>query len=125
MACPYFEPVRPADDDVWPPPRQPLGATYHGLCHASAEPAEVQDACCNTGYARYECGRFPGGPDALRFAVRSEENGELRVVFVYERDYAPERHGEVRHPGEGMDSPAATAQLKVFAFNYLKRRNAV
>jgi hypothetical protein len=105
-----------------------LGDPHAGSCTASAE--EVPDArlraCCNTGYARGACPRFPGGdaPDAVRFGIVQRANGVARVQYVVERDHYPFAHGilelaEDKRQAE-RDEPVV-AQARAFLGSYLRR----
>jgi hypothetical protein len=101
MACPYFCPTQRLEAPGWRGKiRPPLGDLYEGECHA--RPKEIQQAGgamliegCNFGYAARQCGRFPGaeGPDAVRFCVREDAAGEVRVDYVMERAHLPFAHG--------------------------------
>jgi len=68
------------------------------MCHAdSARPVEADESsCCNLGYARGRCPRFPSGegPDAVRFTISDDSDpGNVRVYYVIERDHHPFAHG--------------------------------
>ena len=106
MACPFFVPVRPMDDesgsgDAGPwliPPRLPLGEAFHGFCHATPgtpfEPPETeQRELCNCGYVRGRCGHFPadGAADAVRFSARSKGKARLEIVYILEKGIARRR----------------------------------
>jgi hypothetical protein len=101
MACPFFRPTKPAAD--WEPaPRVPLGAPYYGWC-AAGETLHAPDAhrireVCNFGYARTRCPWFPETMkvDAYRYTLRKTANGEWRVIWVAESQYAPAAFGELR-----------------------------
>ena len=86
------------------PPAQP---------HAPAE--EHQRELCNRGYARGLCERFPvsSAADAVRFSVADDHGGCLRVVYVFEKDHAPLRHGALEF--QIADFPAADAAVHVDA----------
>lgn len=80
------------------PPRFPLQDAHRGVCRATTEPFEPpeqsQRELCNCGYARGRCDRFPEeSADAVRFSILSENDAILRVIYVIERDFAPETHG--------------------------------
>ena len=82
--------------DRWiDPPRLPLVDPFDGVCEAELEPWQPDDStlreCCNFGYARGLCPRFPAGApaDAVRFTV--DGSGEVRYVF--EKEYTPTGHG--------------------------------
>jgi hypothetical protein len=101
MCCPYFAPVRrtgapgePGDGAMLP-----LGDRWAGECRSPSgcheQPDEPPDRLCNLGYARQECPRFPAGdgPDAVRFAVSSDDGASIRLRFAVERDHHPFAHG--------------------------------
>jgi len=104
MPCPFFQPQSPFDSSAWnPPPRLPLGDAWRGICCAPPagpfEPREdIQRELCNMGYARGRCQYFPDQsvPDAVRFSVTGEIEGNLQVLYVLEKDHAPLEHGEFR-----------------------------
>jgi len=135
VACPYFYPVDRLDDGTWmKPPRLPLGALYRGLCHSvegqQFEPdARAARECCNTGYARGKCARFPDHAvtDALRFSIEADANGVIEVVFVLEAGWSPARFGRAQwirgalRCEEALD-PVLRRQMEVFIVNYLERR---
>jgi hypothetical protein len=87
MACPYFYPIRKAED-VPQPARAPLGEIYTGTCELGG--AASQDAC-NFGYARHVCPAFPHNAeaDAVRFTMI-----QGRTLYVLEKEYLPVRHGD-------------------------------
>jgi hypothetical protein len=103
MACPYFCPTQRLQAAGWRGKiRPPLGDLYEGECHA--RPNEIQRPGgavliegCNFGYAGSQCGRFPGegAPDAVRFCVREDVGGEVRIDYVLERAHLPHEHGRV------------------------------
>ncbi len=103
----------------------PLGAACKGICRAtegSYIPAQdILEEFCNRGYGRHGCSRFPAGADdALRFSVESNADpAALKIQFIYERNYAPSRHGSVQYPVDSLEGDAACAQLRMFAENYL------
>jgi hypothetical protein len=101
MACPYFCPTQRLEAPGWRGKiRPPLGDLYEGECHA--RPKEIQQTGgavlidgCNFGYAARQCRRFPDveGPDAVRFCVREDAAGEVRMDYVLERAHLPFEHG--------------------------------
>jgi hypothetical protein len=103
MACPYFCPTQRLAAPGWRGKiRPPLGDLYEGECHA--RPQEIQQTGgavliegCNFGYAARQCRRFPAveGPDAVRFCVREDAGGEVRIDYVLERAHLPFEHGGV------------------------------
>ncbi len=74
----------------------PLGDVWSGQCRAPGldqagrERRFVID-CCNLGYARGRCARFPAGngPDAVRFAVTSHRATTVSLCCVSEKDHLP------------------------------------
>ena len=82
MPCPYFHPLGQL---AWPnAPRLPLGDAYAGRCEsdpglpADPDPVTLRD-CCNLGYARGKCARFPdaAGPDAAAPQVERKEASQV------------------------------------------------
>jgi hypothetical protein len=136
VACPFFMPTRTLDRDIWiNPPRLPLGEPYYGTCVARpselySAPETVQRDFCNCGYARGECGRFPedSAADAVRFSIKGDSGGRLRLVYVVEKDHAPVEHGEMEYDGvrkelvNGNMSELLKAQARAFAESYVRRR---
>ena len=133
MACPFFVPSRRLETTGWVrPPRYPLGDLFSGSCHAiPSDPAEGhQDECCNFGYARGRCDRFPGGsaPDAVRFSVTEDTPARLLVVYVVEKDHSPVEHGTLEYTIEDARlhgpsiSDVLTQQARAFLESYLSRR---
>ena len=101
MACPYFCPTQQLEAPGWRGKiRPPLGDLYEGECHA--RPKEIYRPGgavllegCNFGYAARQCRRFPAeeGPEAVRFCVRDDSGGEVRIDYVLERAHLPYQHG--------------------------------
>ena len=91
MSCPYFYPTESRGGSAL----LPLGDSWAGHCHADpAQPATPDDAlCCNLGYARGHCARFPdtAGPDAVRFTIAREDAAGVALYYVIERDHIPLR----------------------------------
>lgn len=132
MACPFFLPVARFDDRTWSiPPRLPLGEPFAGECHAAAEIATPDDAtlrqCCNRGYGRGQCPRFPehSDADAVRFHVIEQRNAELRIQYVFEKECWPVRHGVIEYGGtlRGATGAVLERQAAAFAESYLRRAN--
>jgi len=111
----------------------PLGDLWMGVCTAVADEPWQPDAnalhTCNLGYARGECGRFPSaeGPDAVRFAIRSDDGECVTIAWVTERDHHPFAHGSmafstrdrcVREPSPRV----VAAQAQAYAESYLRRK---
>ena len=132
MPCPFFLPLRVLEPTGWlRPPRMPLGDTYAGVCHADPsvpnEPPESrQQELCNRGYARGQCECFPADTpaDAVRFSITGEEDGRIRMVYVFEKDHAPVEHGPLEFTAvltgiEGRDLLAA--QARAFVESYKRR----
>ena len=137
MACPFFHPAEPFADGAWlKPPRLPLGDACLGRC--MAEPAgpvlpslDELRQCCNLGYARGRCSRFPAASDAMdaiRFSIAGDGGDKVEVVYIYERDYAPVRHGRLLYDAaaacfrDPVESPVLEAQARRFVLGYLTRR---
>lgn len=138
MACPFFAPSRRLETTAWVrPPRYPLGDLFSGTCRAIAsDPAEDrQEECCNFGYARGRCGRFPGADaaDAVRFSVTDDSPGRLLVVYAVEKDHAPVEHGALNYDipsarlaSAFLEGPPVSdillEQARAFLESYLSRR---
>ncbi|MBI3665173.1 MAG: hypothetical protein HY236_02940 [Acidobacteria bacterium] len=135
MACPYFYPAEKLGqvhqaDLFWP-----LGDGYAGWC--TAEPGvEFQPEktalveCCNLGYARGSCERFPrgGGPDAVRFSVTDDRDGIIRVYFVVEGNHRPREHGPLEYEVKRRamlvphPDPIVNRQAEAYVESYLRRK---
>ena len=137
MACPFFAPSRRLENTDWVlPPRYPLGDLFSGACHASASNLteghhdDHQEECCNFGYARGRCDRFPGGAaaDAVRFSVTDDTPTRLLVVYVVEKDHAPTEFGTLEYLiadarlGGPLISEVLAQQARAFLESYLRRR---
>jgi hypothetical protein len=142
MACPYFRPLPFGTDS---PARiafssrenamLPLGDSFSGHCCATPEllyqpdPAVSRDFC-NLGYARGQCGHFPGGdgPDAVRFTISADQGGSLRLYYVLERDHHPFAHGPLEYSvgDAAFFPPPATSELdfqaRAYVASYLRRK---
>jgi hypothetical protein len=87
---------------------------------------------CNCGYARGRCGRFPAedtdSADAVRFSAVGTEGERLGIVFIFEKDHAPARHGTLEFlPGkdafaETRENAVLLRQARAFAESYLRKR---
>ncbi|HEV8415857.1 MAG TPA: hypothetical protein VGQ49_19860 [Bryobacteraceae bacterium] len=133
MACPFFAPSQRLENIVWVrPPRYPLGDLFSGTCHASASNLTEghHDECCNFGYARGRCDRFPGddAADAVRFSVTEDSPARLVIVYVVEKDHAPVEFGtleyavaDARLDGSPI-SDVLVQQARAFLESYLHRR---
>jgi hypothetical protein len=132
MPCPYFRPVEPL---VWASaPILPLGDAYAGSCRADAEgeadpPEGALIDFCNLGYARGRCAHFPegNGPDAVRFAVKSDAEGTITVAWVRERDHHPFDQGVLEYSEATRAFAAADRgemlleQARAYVASYLRR----
>jgi len=131
MACPFFDPATPFSWEEWPnPPRMPLGDPHSGACTAqgSTDGATAQlstvRTCCNTGYARGVCPKFPGGeaPDAVRFGIVRREGGMAAIRYVIERDHHPFADGTLELTEAGpADDELLQRQARAFLSSYLRR----
>ncbi len=126
MACPFFMPLARVDAQEWiHAPRLTLIDEYRGACRVGDmfEPEQsAQRDVCNCGYASGRCDRFPkGSPDAVRFSVIGEDGPALRILYVFETDHLPSRHG-VAEPGAEIVDPVLSGQIRAFAESYLLRR---
>jgi hypothetical protein len=133
VACPFFAPSRRLENIGWAvPPRYPLGDLFSGTCHASTSNLTEghQDECCNFGYARGLCNRFPGGDaaDAVRFSVTEDSAAKLVVVYVVEKDHAPAEFGTLEYSiaDARLNGPPISnvlvQQAQAFLESYLSRR---
>ena len=132
MPCPYFQPLGQL---AWPnAPRLPLGDAYAGRCQADPalpadpDPVTLRD-CCNLGYARGKCARFPDstGPDAVRFAVTADAGASVSIYWVRERAHEPFDHGALEYSidshvftGPSVES-AVQQQAEAYVQSYLRR----
>jgi hypothetical protein len=108
VSCPYFFPIAPRPETEWfRPPRSPLGILHHGACHATPEHAAVDAVCCNFGYARGACPRFPDAAeiDAVRFAQTPSG-----LICILEKDHRPVRQVAVVE----LTDPALQAQAEAY-----------
>lgn len=136
MACPYFQPLDRFDDKIWRKhPRLPLGDPYTGLCCVdpmrdwAPDGATLRD-CCNLGYARKKCSRFPddSGTDAVRFSVTGDEAGIVRVFYVRERGHEPVEHGTLDYSTAtgkflaGDPNGLLEAQAQAYIGSYVRRK---
>ena len=135
MACPYFYPASTLSRGFWGQrARLPLGDLYAGICRANPdvvfEPEEdLLRECCNLGYAREQCARFPrgAGPDAVRFAVSAAQDGVVRIRYALERDHRPDQHGELVYDQHRQaleappENPVLARQAEAYAASFLRR----
>jgi len=133
MPCPYFHPLERL---AWPnAPRLPLGDPYAGHCAADpASPAEPDPVtlrdCCNLGYARGKCLRFPdaAGPDAIRFAVTSDTGAAIVIYWVREKAHEPFDHGPLEYSVTAQAfvpaaiDAAVEQQAHAYLASYLRRK---
>jgi hypothetical protein len=127
VSCPYFYPTESRGGSA----TLPLGGFWAGECRAAGDPAEPgDDSCCNLGYARGQCARFPAGegPDAVRFTVERDAADGLSILYAIERDHYPYAHGTIRvAPGGGvLQAPEELLgrQAAAYAESYRRRREA-
>ena len=133
MPCPYFQPLGQL---AWPnAPRLPLGDAYTGRCQADPalpadpDPTTLRD-CCNLGYARGKCARFPeaAGPDAVRFAVTAHIGDSVGIYWVREKGHEPFDHGalEFSVADQAFTSAAIDSnveqQARAYLASYLRRK---
>ncbi len=128
MSCPYFYPTESRGGSAL----LPLGDLWAGHCHADpAQPATPADAlCCNLGYARGHCARFPDtdGPDAVRFTIARADAAGVALYYVIERDHHPFAHGPLEYSyAEGLPpSPDALLNRQAAAYvDSFRRRTGV
>jgi hypothetical protein len=133
MPCPYFEPLWPARSPAHADARLPLIQEYEGACHAteptSTPPSELRFRCCNHGYSRGQCGRFPHADviSALRYHVVRRTAESLELLCIEEIEHRPGRQlrfvYDVR--AASLIPPAANqplqAQALAFCRSYLER----
>jgi hypothetical protein len=109
----------------------PLGETWSGFCRALPDTVHpVSDACCNLGYARGNCGRFPAGegPDAVRFTISRHESTGISIYYVIERDHHPFSHGglEYSFAAGGFTTPlepeTVARQAQAYVESYLRHK---
>jgi hypothetical protein len=130
MACPYFFPVEMRGGSA----TLPLGDSWAGACRAMPDAYRPDDnalrQCCNLGYARRTCPRFPtgDGPDAVRFTISSHAGDILSIYYVVERDHHPFAHGRLAcslSTGQwNQPAPDQTLQRQAQAYveSYLRRK---
>jgi len=133
MPCPFFEPQAVVSSPQHPNARLPLLDEYEGTCHAAGDvfpvPFDLRFRCCNHGYSRGSCNRFPltETRSSVRFNITRATSDFLELLYVEERDYAPLRwhslcysvQTEVLEP-ELSDS-CARAQVLAFCRSYRRR----
>jgi hypothetical protein len=134
MACPYFRPTARLETNSWiVPPRLPLGDAFTGECRADAGAFQPDEArlrqCCNVGYGRAACERFPRGAkhDAVRFHIANDAGGLIRIQYVFEEACWPREHGilmcsAATREMTGADDAILKSQAAAFVESYLRRR---
>ena len=113
----------------------PLGDFWSGVCRAAAgthfEPDEhLLSECCNMGYARGKCARFPPDPgaDAVRFAIARDANQMILVSFAIEKNHHPHSQGSLEFSREAgaltvtHPDPMVEKQAGAYLASYLRRR---
>ncbi len=133
MPCPYFEPQHAAIHSRHANARLPLIQEYDGLCHAGSEPVdappELRFECCNHGYSRGRCSRFPSEEvrSAMRYNVLRHTPTTLELVLIEEQNYVPLAWRPVSYfPDTGRFDPefadtCIRAQALAFCRSYLER----
>ncbi|MGH9581624.1 MAG: hypothetical protein ACRD4O_01660 [Bryobacteraceae bacterium] len=135
MPCPYFEPLTIAERTEQGA-RLPLIREYDGRCRASANETAAPEAlrfrCCNQGYSRGVCDRFPANErrSCLRYHLNERTALALRVLCVEEENYAPARWYEVNYLIAGdrvepdVEDLCVRAQILAFCRSYLEQFRA-
>jgi hypothetical protein len=107
---------------------------WFGVCRADGagfEPDErLLSECCNMGYARGKCTRFPqaAGPDAVRFAIARDVGERIVVGFAVERDHHPHAQGSLEFERDATGAavsesrPLIEKQASAYVASYLRRR---
>ena len=133
MPCPYFEPQKVVENSHHPNARLPLLQEYDGLCHAGSEPvqapAELRFDCCNRGYSKGSCARFPlaEARSSMRYSILRRTSATLELICIEEQNYAPLRWRSVQFFLESkrlepeLDDACITAQAIAFCRSYLGR----
>ena len=131
MCCPYFSPVeaRTAAEDARHS-MLPLGGFWSGTCVAEPDINTSQDLrCCNLGYARGQCSRFPkdAEADAVRFTISSDVADSIGLYYVIERDHEPFAHGPLQYSRSARSIPELPTgdrlarQAQAYIESYLRR----
>jgi hypothetical protein len=127
VSCPYFYPTESRDTSAL----LPLGDLWQGQCFSEPDsPASPLDpVCCNLGYARGQCARFPQapGPDAVRFTILQDEGACVRIYYVQERDHHPFAHGAMECTADAGFGPAGVEpllqrQASAYVASYRRRK---
>jgi hypothetical protein len=109
----------------------PLGESWSGFCRALPDDVHaVSDACCNVGYARETCSRFPPGegPDAVRVTISRHEPAGLSIYYVIERDHHPFAHGALEYSFPAgcfmtpLEPETVARQAYAYVESYLRRK---
>src|SRR5262249_52212374 len=107
MCCPYFSPVEARTTaESTRHSMLPLGGFWSGTCGAEVNTNSSQDLrCCNLGYARGQCSRFPndGEADAVRFTISNDEPESVGLYYVIERNHSPVSHGRLTYSRSTRD----------------------
>ena len=131
MACPHFEPIKHRADTGT---LLPLRDFWFGVCRADAagfQPDErLLSDCCNMGYARGKCSRFPqaAGPDSVRFTIARDADQRILVSFAVERDHRPHSQGSLEFSRTAgtfaslNSDPLIEKQAGAYVASYLRRR---
>jgi len=115
---------------------RPLRNFWSGMCHA--EPARpfdqiderVLSECCNMGYARGKCPRFPEapGPDAVRFTVVGDSERIILLSFAMEENHLPYAQGVLEYSRQQQSFAVSHSnrlielQARAYLASYLRLR---
>jgi hypothetical protein len=113
---------------------RPLRSLWSGNCHAEAgvsfEQADehLLSDCCNMGYARGKCSRFPEGPgpDAVRFTVVRDAGRMVLLSFAIEQDHLPYAQGALEYSRADQafiashPNPVVEKQAVAYLASYLR-----
>jgi hypothetical protein len=133
MPCPYFEPREIVGNSRHANARLPLFQEYEGLCRAGSEPveapAELRFECCNHGYSKGSCARFPLGDarSSIRYSILRRTPVSLDLICIEEQNYAPQRWRPVQFFFETgrlepeLEDACVRAQAVAFCRSYLER----
>jgi hypothetical protein len=113
--------------------RSHLRQRADGCCHAGGDsslaPADMRYRCCNQGYSRKICTRFPTGEDraTVRFSIERRTDTTLDLICIEESEYAPVRWYPLQYCFASADvepqtvDPCVRAQAVALSKSYLKR----